>query len=185
MNPCKASTLIINATIFVASRPFEADRDKYGKLPGGPMEARFLKQMREMLVDLGSFNTFLVLLERSGAIEHLESGQPHTVLAPTDNSLLRLPPGAIDDLLEREDDLRSLVNLHIIPGIIHSSQMEREGELSTISDGTLIVIRLGDELQVNENVILAKDIEYANGLIHAIDGLLLPRNIRLQSPPTF
>ena len=69
--------------------------------------------------------------------------------------------------------LTNVLSYHAVPGKITSYQLRALVNLKTASGQNLIVNNY-DELRIDGGRLLQTDIEARNGVIHAIDRLLLP-----------
>jgi hypothetical protein len=77
-----------------------------------------------------------------------------------------------DELLANTELLASILNYHVVEGVTASADLA-EGELVTVN-GEAVNITLTDGVQVNGISVVTPDITAANGVIHIIDGVLMP-----------
>jgi len=138
-----------------------------------------MTSITEMLASMDSFRTVLLLLERTGRMGLLNGEELFTLFAPTDDSIARLPPGLLDDLLDSLGDLANLVNYHILSGEVPAAQLLGQDWCSTISGLDLKIHQTSGTLMVDDKVVTECDIQCSNGLIHIIDGMLIPGNVRV------
>jgi len=126
----------------------------------------------------GSFGTLGVAVEVAGLIDTLSSEGPFTVFAPTDDAFAALPDGLVDCLLleENVDALSSILTYHVVAGDVMSTDLT-DGPVETVQ-GEDITVDVTDGVVLNEtvNVVIA-DVPASNGVIHAIDGVLVPPSI--------
>ena len=133
-------------------------------------------------VAAGDFSTLATALTEAELVDTLKGEGPFTVFAPTDDAFAALPDGTLDTLLEDPTgDLADILTYHVVPGKVMAADV-------VTLDGQQVATVNGAELTVNvdgENVSLtdaggntvnvtATDIEASNGVIHVIDGVLLP-----------
>lgn len=135
------------------------------------------------------FTTLVAALQAVGADAILRGPGPFTVFAPTNAAFERLPAGTVENLLlpENADTLRSILHYHIVPGTrVTSSDIsgnrrlydtytggaDQAGTLTV--DGTRNPGKYGTGMIVNDANIILSDILASNGVIHAIDKVLLP-----------
>ncbi len=123
-----------------------------------------------------SYTMFLAALKATGLTETLRAAGPFTVFAPSNVAFKKLPTGAFDGLLkpENRDDLVHILKYHAIAGWLGLDELAGKkfkrksvegGELSI--DGTAGVT-------VNRVEVIGSAIEASNGVIHAIDTVLVP-----------
>lgn len=126
----------------------------------------------------GSFGTLVAAVTAASLVETLESEGPFTVFAPTDDAFAALPDGLVDCLLleENVDALESILTYHVVAGEVLSTDLT-DGPVETVQ-GEDIIVDLTDGVVLNEtvNVVIA-DVPASNGVIHAIDGVLVPPSI--------
>ncbi|MEQ8821261.1 MAG: fasciclin domain-containing protein [Sumerlaeia bacterium] len=132
------------------------------------------------LVDLAmaheDFNTLGAAVGAAGLAEALRGEGPFTIFAPTDAAFAALPDGTVEGLLEpgAKDQLAGILKYHVVPGRIYSDQALKAGSATTLEGGDLKIVVKDGVAMVNGAKIVQTDIEAANGVIHVIDGVLLP-----------
>jgi uncharacterized surface protein with fasciclin (FAS1) repeats len=129
----------------------------------------------ETAIRSGIFQTFTRLLEGSPIERELRSDTVYTLFAPADIAFAYLPAETLKKLLlaENRGILGHLLGYHAVPGKIMSSQLRDLRSAKTAYGESLIISNKG-ELRIEGARLLQKDIEAGNGVIHAIDRLLLP-----------
>jgi uncharacterized surface protein with fasciclin (FAS1) repeats len=123
----------------------------------------------------GIFQTFTRLLEGSRIERELRSETLYTLFAPADIAFAYLPAETLNKLLRAENHgvLGDLLGYHVVPGKIMSVQLRDFAKAKTAYGESLVITNAG-ELRIEGARLLQKDIEARNGVIHAIDRLLLP-----------
>jgi uncharacterized surface protein with fasciclin (FAS1) repeats len=102
---------------------------------------------------------------------------PFTVLAPTDEAFKKLPAGTYDTLLKDTSKLKAVLNYHIVAGTFTAKDV-RMGEVTTL-EGSAFTASASPDVRVNGSRITQADIVATNGVIHAIDALIVPRHMQL------
>ncbi|MBD1894116.1 fasciclin domain-containing protein [Coleofasciculus sp. FACHB-712] len=123
----------------------------------------------------GSFKILTAALEAAGLTETLEQQGPFTVFAPTDAAFAALPEGTVEKLLQPENKamLVQILTYHVIPGKVSSSQL-KSGEVTTV-EGSPVTVKVGnDGVMVGNANVSQANIEATNGIIHAIDKVIMP-----------
>ena len=108
----------------------------------------------------------------------LSAPGPLTVFAPTDDAFAALPAGLVDCLLlpESKDALTAILTYHVVDGAVMSTDLTA-GPVPTLQ-GEDITVDLSDGVTLNDSVkVTTADIEASNGVIHVIDGVLVPPTI--------
>jgi uncharacterized surface protein with fasciclin (FAS1) repeats len=126
----------------------------------------------------GSFETLVAAVAAADLVETLSSEGPFTVFAPTDDAFAALPEGLVDCLLleENVDALSAILTYHVVAGEVLSTDLTA-GPVATVQ-GEEITVDLTDGVTLNETVtVVAADVDASNGVIHVIDGVLVPPSI--------
>ena len=124
-------------------------------------------------------------IEATDLKDTFAGGGPFTVFAPTDDAFAQLPEGAVDELMAQEnrDQLEALLRHHVVEGQRLASNAIPEriepmegGEITaTMSGGQLILSGGGDD---DQSARVVGDIPADNGVIHAIDSVLMTKDVR-------
>ncbi|OKH36329.1 hypothetical protein NIES2101_37100 [Calothrix sp. HK-06] len=126
----------------------------------------------------GTFTTLAQAVEAAGLSNTLSEGN-FTIFAPTDQAFSSsLPQGALQLLLEpqNKDLLRQVLSYHLVPGRVTASKL-RSGSVKTLG-GTVAVRKTGQKVIINDASVTQADIKASNGVIHAINRVLLPSSLR-------
>jgi uncharacterized surface protein with fasciclin (FAS1) repeats len=126
-----------------------------------------------------SFKTLTAALKAAGLTETLSGEGPFTVFAPTDAAFAALPQDALQELLkpENKDILVKILTYHVVPGRVTSTDL-KSGEVKTV-EGDPVNVKVDPTagVTVNEARVVQPDIQASNGVIHAIDKLILPPSL--------
>jgi uncharacterized surface protein with fasciclin (FAS1) repeats len=125
-----------------------------------------------------SFSTLAQAVRAAGLEQALSAPGPYTVFAPTDEAFAELPDGALELLLEPENRglLQQVLTYHVVPGRVTSDQLST-GSVDTLGGG--VAIRLEeDRVIVNDGSVVEADITASNGVVHAVNRVLIPRELR-------
>lgn len=123
----------------------------------------------------GSFNTLVQSLNAAGLSDALEGAGPFTIFAPTDAAFANLPAGALDQLLAQPNgQLTQILLFHVLPGRVTSADLT-DGMQATTQQGKAVNFEVsGDSVKVNGANVTVPNIAATNGVIHAIDAVILP-----------
>lgn len=124
-----------------------------------------------------TFSTLVAALSAAELAEVLSGEGPFTVFAPTDEAFAALPEGTVEELLkpENKDQLVKLLQYHVVPAQVTSTEIA-SGAVDTV-EGEPINIQVDEATQtvmVNDATVTQADIMASNGVIHAIDAVILP-----------
>lgn len=124
-----------------------------------------------------SLSVFLEILASAGLTEVLEGDGPFTVFMPTNSAFLALPEGSLVCLTRpgNEDALNSLLLYHVHRGTaVMSTHLSNEATLVMMNGASATLIIENDTAYFNDAKILVADVEASNGIINAIDQVLIP-----------
>lgn len=126
--------------------------------------------------EAGTFNTLLKALDAAELTAVLKGDGPFTVYAPTDDAFAKLPEGTLEEWLmpENRDQLRAVLTYHVVASQVTASDATEMESTETLGGKVLNITSQDDRIMVNEANVVAADIEASNGIIHAIDTVLIP-----------
>lgn len=109
-------------------------------------------------------------------VEIMSNAGPFTVFAPTNAAFDKLPKGTVEGLLEpsKKDDLKNILEYHTYVGNLKTEYMQDGQEYEQVNGGKIKITKVGDKVFVNGSEIVAS-ITTANGMIHVINDVLLPK----------
>jgi uncharacterized surface protein with fasciclin (FAS1) repeats len=139
------------------------------------------KDIVDTAVAAGSFTTLAKALTAADLVETLKGEGPFTVFAPTDEAFAALPKGALDKLVADKEKLTAVLTYHVISGEVMASQVAGMDNQSvkTVQGGEITIkvadgkVSLTDAAGNTVNVVKT-DVTASNGVIHVIDGVLMP-----------
>jgi uncharacterized surface protein with fasciclin (FAS1) repeats len=135
------------------------------------------KNIVDTAIAAGNFTTFAAALKTSGLIDTLAAKGPFTVFAPTDAAFKKLAPGTYDALLKDSAKLAAMLKYHVVSGHFRAADM-KSGEQMTLQGSTLTVAASPSDVRVN-GAHVTQDLVATNGVVHAIDTVILPKNWQL------
>lgn len=123
----------------------------------------------------GSFETLVAAVTAADLVDTLRGEGPFTVFAPTDDAFAALPEGTVEALLADIPTLTDILLYHVVSGAVGSETVVTLDSATTVqgSDITIEVTDAGVILN-GEVMVTVTDIAASNGIIHVIDGVLLP-----------
>ncbi|WP_202798261.1 fasciclin domain-containing protein [Oceanimonas sp. GK1] len=127
-------------------------------------------------VAAGSFTTLVTAVQAADLVDTLKGEGPFTVFAPTDEAFAKLPAGTVEDLLkpENKEQLVSILTYHVVPGSIMAADAMNATSATTVQGGDLAISTSGDQVMINDATVVQADVKASNGVIHAIDTVLMP-----------
>jgi uncharacterized surface protein with fasciclin (FAS1) repeats len=131
------------------------------------------KNILETAAASGFFTTLGQALEDTHLADILSETGPFTVFAPTDEAFAKLPSADLRALLGDKAKLRSVLSHHIVAAKIRAPR-ERLPNTATTIDGRKLTMTVEHGFyKVDGAQIVKTNLRASNGLIHAIDSVLL------------
>jgi uncharacterized surface protein with fasciclin (FAS1) repeats len=124
------------------------------------------------------FSTLAKAVTAAGIGDALKSGTAVTLFAPTDAAFAKLPAGKLDELLQpaNKAQLQALLGYHVVTGYAPAQAFAgKRGSLTASAGGTLVADGTAGSVKVNDATVTKADIKAANGVVHAIDTVLMPK----------
>ena len=142
----------------------------------------------ETAVSNDSFSTLVTAVQAADLVDALSSDGPFTVFAPTNDAFNNLPDGTLSTLLqpENQETLQSILTYHVVAGQFMAEDVVQaingnggQFTVETLQGGELTLKLWEGNVYVkdtngNKAQIIITDVETSNGVIHAIDNVVLP-----------
>lgn len=144
-------------------------------------EAAPLGTVVDLAISTPGFETLVAALTAAELVDVLVNGGPFTVFAPTDDAFAALPAGVLEQLLlpSNKAALIKILTYHVVPGEITSGAIQ-DGDVATVEGQSVTLATMGGVTVNGANVIIA-DVLADNGVIHAIDAVILPPDVKISS----
>lgn len=145
------------------------------------------------IVDIASgskdHTTLVAAVKAADLVATLKGKGPFTVFAPTNAAFAKLPAGTVENLLKPENKatLVSILTYHVVSGNLDAAAVmaaikagKGTAVLTTVQGGKLTgsldkgKVKLTDE-KGNSVFVTATDLKGSNGVIHVIDGVVMPK----------
>ena len=151
--------------------------------PAATTPAAATADIVDTAVAAGDFTTLAAALTAAGLVETLKGPGPFTVFAPTDAAFEKLPDGTVDTLLkDPKGDLTDILTYHVVAGeVLAADVVKLDGQkVKTVQGAELTVDVAGDKVALvdaagNRVNVVTTDVDASNGVIHVIDGVLMPK----------
>jgi hypothetical protein len=183
------ATALVAVVVYIVSSRFESEpensaiAERQGPLcdalpagddPGGP-EAIAGLDAAAALTWIPVLTIFEAGTRASGLTTELVDSDGLTILAPSDDALLlALGQDTLDDLIIfRANELRQMLESHIVDESLSLRDLVAAGEVTTRSGVTVPVLVADEEVRLGERAtIVCGGYRVANGMIHVIDAVL-------------
>ncbi len=124
-------------------------------------------------VAAGNFKTLVTALKEAGLVDTLKGPGPFTVFAPTDEAFAKIPKADLDKLLANKDKLKAVLTYHVVPGKLVVADINAVKVKSV--QGEQLTLDTKGGVMVNKAKVVSANVVTDNGLIHAIDTVLMPK----------
>lgn len=124
----------------------------------------------------GRFKTLVTALKTANLVKTLSGPGPFTVFAPTDVAFANLPAGTVTNLLMpgNLDKLQEILKYHVVAGKVMAADVVNLTSATTVAGSSVSVRVENGKVFINNAEVTITDIVAPNGVIHAIDTVLLP-----------
>ncbi len=122
-----------------------------------------------------SFTILVKALKAADLVETLSGSGPYTVFAPTDAAFKKLGSAKLKSLLKPENQaqLKKILTYHVVSGAITSKTL-KAGKVTTVEGSDITVKIKGKTVMINNAKVLKADVRTSNGIVHAIDTVIMP-----------
>lgn len=166
--------------------------NKSNKSPNGLPEAQTKKAQKiagtkTIAAGLSANGRFMVAAKSAGLDQTLAGPGPYTVFVPDDNAFNSSPSGTLDPRPENRAQLTGVLTNLILPGTVMVADIDKaidkgkgKTPLATMGGGTLMATKEGGKTVLTDSAghkatITQGDEQYTNGVVHHLDGLLMPQ----------
>ena len=131
----------------------------------------------DIAVGSADHSTLVAAVKAAGLVETLSVTGPFTIFAPTNAAFDALPAGTVEDLLkpENKEKLTAVLTYHVVAGNVMSSQLADGQKVATLNGQELTVAIKDGVVTINGTKVIAADLAGSNGVIHVVEGVLLPQ----------
>ena len=132
----------------------------------------------------GIHNSLVAALIHADLVTTLSQPGPFTVFAPTDQAFIDAGINLNDfDTIEENETLADILLYHVVPAEV-SSMGVQDCMTAEAANGQQLSFTLGDTVMVNGANVTTADLVSSNGIIHAIDKVLMPTDSPRDIPTT-
>lgn len=134
----------------------------------------------ETVSKTGNLSTLVKAIKLAGLEETLQGKGPFTVFAPTDEAFDKVPERLLVALFHpsNKEGLGIVLKYHVLSGKLLSKDFAGNARNVKTLQGDELAIDATKELMVDKAKVVTADIAASNGVIHVIDSLVLPPDLR-------
>ncbi|MTJ12009.1 fasciclin domain-containing protein [Anabaena sp. UHCC 0187] len=168
-----ATTLFVSVPTFAGTKP--------AAKPATPhTQTHTVGTIVEVASANPSFKTLVAAIKAAGLVETLSGQGPFTVFAPTNEAFAALPKGTLEKLLKPENKatLVKILTYHVVPGTVYAKDI-KAGEVKTVEGAAVKIQVKKGKVTIGNAKVTKADVKASNGVIHVINKVLLPPNVKL------
>ena len=161
--------------------------------PTDPIKDKEVVNADETIVSVAAsnqnFTTLVAAVKAAGLVDVLNGNGPFTVFAPVNSAFDKLPAGTVGPLLKPENKatLTAILTYHVVAGKFKAKDVVaaikanngkfviktvQGGKLTaSISKGNVILT----DAKGNTSKVIITDVKASNGVVHAIDSVVMPQ----------
>lgn len=136
------------------------------------------KNIVETAAAAPQFSTLVSLVERAGLVKALSGKRQLTVFAPTDAAFDKVPKKTLNALLADKGLLRKVLLYHVVAGKLAAKQVVKRDGAKMLNGARVSFDVKGKRVFVNDARVITPDIRASNGIIHAVNRVLIPPSMR-------
>jgi len=138
----------------------------------------------EVASGIADLSTLVTALKAGKLITALSGGGPFTVFAPTNEAFAALPPATLTKLLDPTNIklLRAILEYHVLAGAVYAEDLKASQDVTTLEGQKLHITKSGSFLKVGSANVLFTDVGATNGVVHTINGVLIPPPLPTPAP---
>ena len=143
-------------------------------------QARTSQNIVQVASGAPQFSTLVSLIKKAGLVKTLSGKGPFTVLAPTNAAFAKVPKATLNEIASNKAMLTKVLTYHVIAGKAPASAVVKLNgqDVKTVEGSTIAVSVMGGKVYLNGKTKVTKtDIMASNGVIHQINGVLLPPDL--------
>ena len=169
MVSCKSSGTTDDSTVASSSEVSGAGQS-------GVQDDVSQKNVVQVAIGSKDHSTLVAAVKAAELVDVLSNAGPFTVFAPTNAAFDKLPAGPVDGLLkpEKKNDLADILQYHVYVGSLSAESLQDGQTLGMVNGGTVKVSKKDGKIMLNGTATIVASVPASNGIIHVIDGVLLP-----------
>ena len=134
------------------------------------------KDVVKVAVSSKDHTTLVAALKQADLVTSLSNAGPFTVFAPTNAAFDKLPAGTVDGLMkeDKKEALQNILQYHVTVSAMKAESFT-DGQVLGMVNGDNVTVSIKDgKVVLNNSATIIASIPASNGMIHVIDGVLLP-----------
>ena len=143
---------------------------------GSVQDNESAKDVVKIAVGSKDHTTLVAAIKQAELVNVLSNAGPFTVFAPTNAAFDKLPKETLETLMKNEnrEKLQDILQYHVYVGTLKTDMMEEGQTFNQVNGGNITITKKDGKIMINNSATITASIPAANGIIHVIDGVLLP-----------
>lgn len=129
------------------------------------------------------FGALLTAVQSAGLVDELKAlGGSYTLFAPTNAAFAKVPSDQLATLLNDPELLSSVILYHLVAEKATAAELRGASSGTTEQGADIQITTSGNMVMINNARVVKADIQACNGVIHAIDTVLIPPATEAAAP---
>lgn len=153
----------------------EAATDVTGQ--SGVQDDESQKDVVKVAASNKDFTTLVAAVKQAELVDALSNAGPFTVFAPTNAAFDKVPKETLEALMQddKKADLQNILQYHVYVGILQESMLQDGQSFNQVNGGNITIAKKDGKTVINGTATIVATVKASNGIIHVIDGVLLPK----------
>lgn len=134
------------------------------------------KDVVKVAVSSKDHTTLVAALKQAELVTSLSNAGPFTVFAPTNAAFDKVPKETLDALMtdEKKEDLQNILQYHVTVSAMKAESFTNGQVLGMVNGDNINVSIKDGKVWLNNSAMIVASVPATNGMVHVIDGVLLP-----------
>ncbi|MEP6746195.1 MAG: fasciclin domain-containing protein [Bacteroidota bacterium] len=134
------------------------------------------KDVVKVAVGSKDHTTLVAALKQADLVTSLSNAGPFTVFAPTNTAFDKLPAGTVDGLMkpDQKEALQNILQYHVMLAAMKADRFTDGQVLGMVNGDNVTISVKNGKIMLNNSATIVASIVASNGIVHVIDGVLLP-----------
>jgi uncharacterized surface protein with fasciclin (FAS1) repeats len=132
------------------------------------------KDIVDTAVTAGTFKTLGKLLADADLVDVMKGPGPYTVFAPTDEAFAKVPKDVLEGLVRDKAKLQEVLKYHVLTSKWTTDDFKLVKQTGTAQGKAVSFTVTSAGVAVNGARVIKANVDCSNGIVHAIDAVLLP-----------
>jgi uncharacterized surface protein with fasciclin (FAS1) repeats len=119
-------------------------------------------------------STLVKLVKSAGLVKALSGTTKLTVFAPTNAAFAKVPKATLNTLAHNKKLLAKVLEYHVVAGALTAAQIEKKKSLKTLEGAAVTVTVTSGSVYIDKAKVITANLKASNGIVHVINGVLIP-----------